>query len=163
MGAIGMLTNVIFILIVLTALAFSAWRWYDHRADLQARNRLATMQPTRPTRFDPSTLVDLPETARRFFLYAIEPGTPLYTVTNIKMTGQFRMGTNADPKYLEMTATQTLAAPTGFVWKMRASRGVISLSASDSESWTRFWRMDLPLSILVVAVSVPMILWVWPL
>jgi len=26
-----------------------------------------------------------------------------------------------------------------------------------------YWRMGLPLEILIVAVSVPMILWVWPL
>ncbi len=26
-----------------------------------------------------------------------------------------------------------------------------------------YWRMDLPLEILIILVAVPMILWVWPL
>lgn len=138
-----MLTSVLFIAVALIALMLLAWRWFDHHADRQAINRLVTTQPKRPARFDPAMLAELPEPARRFFLYAIASGTPLYTVANITMTGQFGMGTKADPKYLEMIASQTLAAPDGFVWKMRARRGLMSLSGSDSERWTRFWLMGL--------------------
>ncbi len=138
-----MLMNILFISIVLAALALSAWRWFDHRADREAMNRLAATQPTGPACFDPAMLADLPEPARRYFLYSIEPGTPLCTVANITMSGQFGMGTMADPKYLDMTATQTLAMPAGFVWKMKAKRGVMRLSGSDSERWTRFWLMGM--------------------
>jgi hypothetical protein len=42
-----------------------------------------------------------------------------------------------------MTARQILAMPAGFIWKMRARRGLMVLSGSDSESWTRFWLMGL--------------------
>jgi hypothetical protein len=88
-------------------------------------------------------IADLPEPARRYFLYTIESGRPLYTVANITMAGRFGMGTKAKPNYLDMTANQTLAMPYGFVWKMHTQRGLMGLSGSDSECWTRFWLMGL--------------------
>lgn len=129
--------------IVFAALALSAWRWLDHRADRDAMNRLVSGQPTARGLFDPALLDGLPEPARRFFLFAIAPGTPRYTVANLTMAGQFGMGTKAKPSYLDMSATQTLAMPAGFVWKMNARRGLMRLSGSDTESWTRFWLMGL--------------------
>ncbi|MCW8828175.1 MAG: hypothetical protein OQK94_03880 [Gammaproteobacteria bacterium] len=127
----------------LGALTLLAWRCLDHRADHDAMERLVSMQPPRPARFDPTMLDNLPDPARRYFLYAIEPGTPLYTVAKITMAGQFGMGNKAKPKYLDMRALQTLAMPAGFVWKMRARQGLMSLSGSDSDRWTRFWMMGL--------------------
>lgn len=131
------------LLLLLTLLALLIWRQLDHRADASAMHRLAAMQAKQPARFDPEIVADLPEPARRYFLYTIETGTPLYTVANISMSGQFGMGDKNKPNYLEMTAVQTLAMPTGFVWKMRARRGLLRLSGSDSEQWTRFWLMGL--------------------
>lgn len=129
--------------IITAGLALSARRQFDHRADREAMNRLASVQPARPANFDPDTTVDLPEPARRYFRYTIEPGTPLYTVATITMTGRFGMGTKSKPNYLAMTANQTLAMPHGFVWKMHARRGPMGLSGSDSERWTRFWLMGM--------------------
>jgi hypothetical protein len=40
---------------------------------------------------------------------------------------------------MAMRARQTLAAPGGFVWSMRARRGLFTVSGSDSGRWTRFW------------------------
>ncbi len=131
------------LLLLLSVLALFIWRQLDHRADAEAIHRLASGQAKQPARFDPEMIADLPEPARRYFLYTIEPGTPLYTVANITMTGQFGMGDKSSPNYLEMTATQTLAIPAGFIWKMRARRGLLRLSGSDSERWTRFWLMGL--------------------
>jgi hypothetical protein len=139
----NMLIVYLLFLLALAVLALSVWRWLDHRADREAMSWLATMQPTAPARFDPAMVAELPEPAQRFFLYAIEPGTPLLTVANLTMAGQFGMGTKDDPKYLDMKATQTLASPTGFVWKMSAGKGLMHVSGSDSDSWTRFWLMGL--------------------
>jgi hypothetical protein len=133
----------LFLLIIMVGLALFAWRNFDHQDDREAMNRLASLQPAQPACFDPAMINDLPEPARRYFLYTIEPGTPLYTVANIKMAGRFGMGTKAKPNYLDMTANQTLAMPDGFVWKMHARRGPMGLSGSDSECWTRFWLMGL--------------------
>ncbi len=115
-----MLLNVSLFSILLAALALWVWRQLDHRADRAAIHRLAATQPAAPARFDPAMVTDLPEPARRYFRYAIQPGTPLWTVASITMVGRFGMGTKANPNYLDMTATQTLAMPAGFVWKMRA-------------------------------------------
>lgn len=138
-----MLVNILLFSILLAALVLWARRRMDHRADREAMHRLAATRPRAPARFDPAMVADLPEPARRYFLYTIKPGTPLCTVADITMAGWFGMGTKANPHYLEMTATQTLAMPVGFVWKMNAKRGLMRLSGSDSESWTRFWLMGL--------------------
>lgn len=119
------------------------WRQRDHRRDAVAMNRLAAQQPRSPGRFRPDMVADLPEPARRYFLYAIAPDTPLYTVARIRMAGRFGMGTKNKPDYLDMSALQVLALPAGFVWTMAASRGWLRLSGSDSERWTRFWLMGL--------------------
>lgn len=137
-----MLTTFLLI-IVFAGVAFSAWRFLDHRTDREAMHRLMSMQPAQPARFDPGMIADLPEPARRYFLYTIKPGTPLYRVAKISMSGRFGMGTRTKPGYLHMTATQILAMPVGFIWKMRARHGLITLSGSDSECWTRFWLMGL--------------------
>ncbi len=121
----------------------AAWRASDHRADRAEAQRLVRYQPSGPERFDPTHVADLPKPARRFFGFAIAPGTPLWTVAEIEMTGQFALGDQDAPNYMQMTAQQTLAAPHGFVWSMRAGRGAMRASGSDSGRWTRFWVMGL--------------------
>ena len=90
-----------------------------------------------PNIFVAGMVADLPEPARRYFAYAIQPGTPLRPVVEIQMTGQFSLGTKDDPRYRPMEARQILATPEGFVWEMR-TRGGMPLSGSDSGRWTRF-------------------------
>ena len=130
-------------LIVLAGSALLAWRQIAHRADRLAMHRLLAAQPAQPGCFDPDMVADLPEPVRRYFLYTIKTGTPLYTVARITMAGRFGMGTRAKVTYLPMAATQILAMPAGFVWKMSARRGLMRISGSDSQSWTRFWLMGL--------------------
>ena len=119
------------------------WRLRDHRSDRLARRRLIASQPVNPARFDPSMVADLPEPVRRYFRFAIRPGTPLHTVAEISMAGKFGLGSRAAPNYLPMTAEQVLALPSGFIWAMHAAKGALHMSGSDSESWTRFWLMGL--------------------
>lgn len=52
------------------------------------------------------------------------------------MTGQFGLGDQDQPRCLAMTGEQVIAAPNGFVWKMKARRGLLAMSGSDSEHWT---------------------------
>jgi hypothetical protein len=110
---------------------------YDRRADRAEWQRLAAIQPADPGRFDPELVADLPEPARRYFMFAIQPGTPLLPVAEIDMTGKFSLGTKDDPVYRPMEARQILCAPEGFVWVMR-TRGGMPVSGSDSAFWTRF-------------------------
>lgn len=59
------------------------------------------------------------------------------------MQGEFALGNKTRPNYVEMRADQILAAPYGFVWKLKAAKGLIDISGSDaainSQSWSRFW------------------------
>ena len=110
---------------------------FDRRADRSEWDRLAALQPLDPMRFTPEMVGNLPEPARRYFRFAIQPGTPLLPVTEIDMTGQFSLGTKDDPRYQPMEARQILAVPEGFVWAMR-TRGGMPVSGSDSGHWTRF-------------------------
>jgi hypothetical protein len=134
---------ILLIVVVAAIVALWFWRQADHNADQAAMARLAALQPASPQPFDLSLLEGLPEPARRYFRYTIQPGTPLYTVARISMTGQFGMGNRDAPDYMDMQATQMLAMPQGFIWKMSASRSALRISGSDTEQWTRFWLMGL--------------------
>lgn len=138
-----MLMVLVLALLLATALVLCAWRLLDHRADNNLMRDLKGTQPEHPVVFTTEMISDLPEPARRYFLYTIQPGTPLRTVARLRMVGRFGMGNRENPNYLDFEATQVLAMPSGFVWKMRARRGLLRLSGSDSQRWTRFWLMGL--------------------
>lgn len=121
----------------LSVAALVALRLLDWRADHAEWMRLAALQPVSPPAYHPELVADLPEPARRFFNFAITPGTPLLTVSEIEMGGHFSLGSREKPHYRSMQAHQILAAPHGFVWKLRLS-GFMPVSGSDSGGWTRF-------------------------
>lgn len=132
--------KVVYLIVALlgfAVIALLAVRMRDGRADRSEWERLSRFQVSNPTIYDPSMVSDLPEPAERFFNYAISPGTPLFTVAEIDMGGQFSLGSREDPNYRPMAATQILAAPEGFVWKLRIP-GLVPISGSDSAQWTRF-------------------------
>jgi hypothetical protein len=125
------------LLCVFCLAAVSALLAWDRHADRNAWQRLVELQPSAPRVFSAELIADLPEPARRYFTFTMQPGTPLLPVVEIDMTGQFSLGTKDKPAYQPMEARQILAAPQGFVWAMR-TRGGMPLSGSDSGSWTRF-------------------------
>lgn len=130
------------VLLFLTAcglciVALTALRLMDRRADRAEWARLAGFQPESPDRYDPKMAADLPEPARRYFNFAIAPGTTLLPVVEIGMGGRFSLGSRESPNYQAMDANQILASPHGFVWKLRLPGG-IPVSGSDSGRWTRF-------------------------
>ena len=131
-----------FVLLILTLLALPllslvALRLWDERADRMEWARLAASQPANPAVYDPAMVAGLPEPAQRFFNFAIKRGTPLRTVAEIDMGGEFSLGTRDNPNYRPMAAKQILAAPQGFVWAV-AMPAVVSVYGSDTGSWTRF-------------------------
>ncbi len=91
-------------------------------------------------------IAELPDPARRYFRFAIDPGTPLVTVAEIAMEGEIGLGNRAAPSYLPMRARQILAAPEGFVWKL-GTRNRLRVSGSDAaesgRSWSRFWLLGI--------------------
>lgn len=123
--------------LVLLLGALLSLRLLDRRADEAEWKRLSSLQPANPVQYDASMVVDLPEPAQRFFNFAIASGTPLYTVAEIDMGGQFSLGSQEEPNYKLMQAHQILAVPHGFVWRLNLP-GIIPVSGSDSGRWTRF-------------------------
>jgi hypothetical protein len=115
----------------------------DHHAAQRAWEALAGLSVALPDRYEPAMVSALPEQARRFFAFAIEPGTRLTTVADLTMLGDLSLGKKEAPNYQPMTARQLLAAPHGFVWEIQAGTGLMRISGSDGmvrgQSWTRFW------------------------
>lgn len=132
--------KIIYLFLALSGVCLAALlslRLFDWRADQVEWGRLAELQPKIPLKYDPKMVADLPEPAKRFFNFAITPGTPLLSVAEIQMGGQFSLGTLSDPNYQTMEANQILASPHGFVWRLNLP-GMVSVSGSDSGNWTRF-------------------------
>lgn len=125
--------------LISTLMALTLWRQLDHQADRRAMKNLLTTAESQITTFDPAMIEDLPEPAKRYFQYTIAPGTPLKRIAQIEMQGQFGMGDQNTPRYKSMVAKQILALPNGFIWKMSTRLGLLTMSGSDTEQWTRFW------------------------
>lgn len=125
--------------IACSLLGLSALRVLDARDDRAQWRRLAALQPADPVRFDRCMVEGLPEPARRFFGFAIAPGTPLLTVAELQMGGEFSLGPPDRPVYQPMDARQILAAPEGFLWTLRLPNGVSGSDfGSPARGWTRF-------------------------
>ncbi len=133
--------------LALAIAALAGWRLADDAATARAWRDLAASAPAQPGVFDPTQVDGLPDPARRFFLFAIRPGARLSTVAEITMGGELSLGTRDAPGYQPMQAKQILAAPAGFVWKVRAGSGAMRMSGSDGmaggSSWTRFRLLGL--------------------
>lgn len=118
-------------------LGLAGLRALDAWADRSEWRRLGALRPAMPVRYSPAMVAGLPGAAQRYFHYMIKPGAPLHTVVEIHMGGRFSLGTLEKPAYRAMEARQILAAPAGFLWRMRTRQG-IPIAGSDGISWTRF-------------------------
>lgn len=127
-------------------LSLQGLRLYDIHAERVAWSELADEPSTTPKTFEPAMVADLPDPARRYFLYAIAPGARLSDRVELKMSGQISLGTRAKPDYMPMRARQILAGADGFIWRVRAGSGKMWFSGSDGyargKGWTRFWLYD---------------------
>ena len=131
------------IAILIIALMLRIWRYWDERQLSATWQSLVSTVTLKPARFDSKQLEGLPIAAHRFFETAIQDGTPLHTVVEISMHGEFSLGDKSAPNYLPMDACQLLAPPFGFVWQVKAGKAMLQFSGSDAAfpggSWTRFW------------------------
>jgi hypothetical protein len=79
--------------------------------------------------FNTEMLSGLPGPARRYFLHAIKPGTPLASSVTLEMSGAMRL--KPDAAWMPMHARQILSPPQGFVWKATAGSGLLRMSGAD--------------------------------
>jgi len=77
--------------------------------------------------FEPGLVDDLPESARRWLMHAIAPGTPLSQRVLLEMHGHIRIR-----RWLPFRAVQLHCPPKGYVWAARATFGPISIVGFDS-------------------------------
>lgn len=93
--------------------------------------------------FDPTLVAELPEPARRFFQFTIQPGTRLANAVEVEMGGEIGLGTRAKPNYRPMRACQLLCPPQGFIWSLRSGAISGSDGATTEASWTHFWLLNI--------------------
>lgn len=97
--------------------------------------RLLCSDPARGA-FSADEVEGLPPPVQRYFMAAIEPGTPLATSVRLRMHGRVRIG-----RWLPFRAREALAPHLGFVWSGRAL-GIITGSESSVVGVGRMrWRV----------------------
>ena len=69
-----------------------------------------------------------------------------------------RLGVSADPFLM----TVAVGASCAFLTPVGHQNNMLIMGPGGYR-FGDYWRMGLPLEVLIVAVSLPMILWVWPL
>jgi len=79
--------------------------------------------------FNADMVVALPDPARRFFLHALQPGTRLASKLHWRYSGELKAGKGMP--WLSLKAEQIVVIDRGFVWKARANKGPIVLTAAD--------------------------------
>lgn len=129
---------------LLLAAAGTYRRIADEREAEQAWRELSGRKTARGARdgFEPSMISQLPEPARRYFGYVIEPGARIVSTAVITMDGELSLGTKQKPNYQPMHARQVLSLPDGLLWRVQMGKGVLQGAGSDGmigdRSWTRF-------------------------
>jgi hypothetical protein len=130
---------------LLAILGTQYWRWTDKRRATRAWIDLARPSERAPPGFTPAMVAELPDPARRYFLFAIRSGTRLRNIAEIRMSGEIGLAERGEASYLPMRAQQLLAPPHGLVWNLAAGSGVVRLGGSDvchgKRSWSRFWLL----------------------
>jgi hypothetical protein len=110
-----------------------------HRARAIGRSLREPGMVQMPAPFDPATVADFPEPARRWLLHAIEPGTLLADAVEIRMHGEILLG-----RWRPFTATQAIVPDAGFVWAAHTRLAGLPARGFDSYSLgegVMRWRM----------------------
>ncbi len=87
----------------------------------------------------------LPEPARRYFLHAIEPGTPLARSVEITMTGTIALKPGGEK--MPFSARQIIAMQGALIWHAQAGHGIMKVSGYDfyvpTTGGMRWWLWDI--------------------
>jgi len=132
-------------LVAVLLLGLQALKYSDSQQAKNTWQSLADFAESSPPSFRTEMVNDLPDPAKRYFLFSIAPGTPLHPVAEIEMTGEIGLGSKENPNYMSMEAVQILAPPHGLVWKTNVGSGLMKMSGSDGylndQAWVYFWLM----------------------
>lgn len=76
--------------------------------------------------FQPDTLTEIPETAQRYLMHAIAPGTPLASAVRLKMHGEIKLKT-----WQPFTAEQVITVNQGMIWQATVRMNGLPIYGSD--------------------------------
>lgn len=108
----------------LAAAAIGAWRWQrDTARVVEAMDTAAAARGGDDTPFDPASVDSLPDPVRRYFRWAIAPGTRPVRRVEIRQEGDFAMRPGS---WTTFTATQHVTTtPRAFVWSASMPMAVV--------------------------------------
>lgn len=86
-------------------------------------------QPGGEGLFTEEMVAGLPDPAKRFFLHSIRPGMRIPSKLHWDYSGELRAGKGMP--WLSLEAEQIIVKDKGFVWKARASKGPLVVTAAD--------------------------------
>ncbi|MEA5597909.1 DUF6920 family protein [Rivularia sp. UHCC 0363] len=130
-----------FLLIIAALIAFLFITLYlKFLREVKETNKIWHLLETSPnnTTFTTEMVAELPQPVQRYFLHAIQPGTPLANSVKLKMNGSFRL--SPDKPWLPMQAEQIIRALKEFVWKATIGSGLMKFIGSDY-CFNNFGRM----------------------
>jgi hypothetical protein len=113
---------------VLAAAGLGARRYFSDRSARAAEADLFVVSDRLPTFSDPH-LVGLPEPAQRWLRHAISPGTPLAPACRLQMDGS--MAPTPGGRSVKLSAVETLAPRSGFVWTAKARMNGLPVRVRD--------------------------------
>jgi hypothetical protein len=92
-----------------------------------ANDELWESAPISERIFNPESLTNIPETARRYLEHAIAPGTKLASAVRLKMHGEIKLKT-----WIPFTAEQVICSEHGLIWSATAwMNGFLPIVGSD--------------------------------
>ncbi len=92
-----------------------------------------------PELFDPNSIGDLPEAARRWLTHSIPAGTALSGSVQLNMHGHIRIG-----KWRSFTAAQVIKPGSGYIWAAKAHVAGLPITGYDrysSDTGEMRWRL----------------------
>ncbi|MGI5836597.1 MAG: DUF6544 family protein [Chloroflexota bacterium] len=87
------------------------------------------VQPKGERVFTEEMVADLPDPAKRFFLHSIRPGMRIPSKFHWGYSGELKPG--KELPWLSLKAEQILVKDVGFMWKARAGKGPLQVTAAD--------------------------------
>jgi hypothetical protein len=129
-GGNEVLTKILFVLGAMIAIAISVLLILQAKHSAEIAQIWKTLEPEMLSaeQFSKDMIASQPEPVQRYFLHAIQPGTPLAASVHLTMRGTMRLAPN--PAWMPLQAEELLSAR-GFVWKATAGQGILQMRGAD--------------------------------
>lgn len=121
------MTQILSGIIVLLMIASLILIWLRVRNDRAVGELWRSLEtPPATETFMPEMVAELPEPVQRYFLHAIQPGTPLASSVQVKMHGSFKL----EQGWMPMQADEIISLE-GFLWRATIGTGLVRFFVAD--------------------------------